>query len=177
MNKTYMNKNRTKKAFTLVELLVVVVVIGALSAIALPNFVGAAKAAKSASIKGSMRMVQIAAEAYSTDSGGQYSTLAGAWMNYLPGGGNTLTGTKGTLPINLVTGTVPASLQDAGLGTSLAIQTQRLVPAAGVAGTALPGDPAYCQGDNGNTYAVTGSDSDGNYISGNGGFCLVLSNQ
>ncbi|MBX9689372.1 MAG: prepilin-type N-terminal cleavage/methylation domain-containing protein [Candidatus Obscuribacterales bacterium] len=167
---------RKIKGFTLVELLVVVVIIGILAAIALPNFIGAQKKAKAAAIKGNMRTIQIASESYATDQGGAYAANAtGAFLNYLPGGSSTATaGTAGNIPQNPVTGAAGV-IAAGGPGTTAAIQALRAAAvAAGVAGA---GDTSYCQADAGNSYAVTGSDADGNYVGGVGGKTLVLSNQ
>lgn len=166
---------RKIKGFTLVELLVVVVIIGILAAIALPNFIGAQKKAKAAAVKGNCRTVQIAAESYATDSGGAYALDAtGALLNYLPGGSNTMTGAAGTAPVNPVTGAAGA-ISKGTLNTSALITAQR-AKAVG-AGTAAAGSQDYIQADAGNSYAISGSDPDGNYLAGVGGKCLVLSNQ
>lgn len=168
-----MRKSRKQNAFTLVELLVVVVIIGILAAIALPNFIGAQKKAKAASVKGNERTIQIAAESYATDTGGAYAAAGANLTTYLPGGSNQQTGTAGTIPTNPVTGIV-SKISAPGLSTSAKIQAQRttLVTAWGTGG-----DLGYDQADVGTSYAVTGGDADGNYTSGVSGNCLVMSNQ
>jgi prepilin-type N-terminal cleavage/methylation domain-containing protein len=60
--------------FTLIELMVVIVIIGILVAIALPNFIGAQDRAKVASVKANMHTFQTALETYAVDWGGQYPT-------------------------------------------------------------------------------------------------------
>ncbi|MBF2052092.1 MAG: type II secretion system protein [Candidatus Sericytochromatia bacterium] len=63
--------------FTLIELMVVIVIIGILVAIALPNFIGAQDRAKLSSVKSNMRTFQTMVETYGVDFGGIYpNTIA-----------------------------------------------------------------------------------------------------
>jgi len=62
-----MIKNQ-KKAFTLIELLIVVAIIGILSGIAIPNFLEAQVRSKVARVKSDMRVLATALESYHTDN-------------------------------------------------------------------------------------------------------------
>jgi prepilin-type N-terminal cleavage/methylation domain-containing protein len=62
-----MKLKRISKGFTLIELMVVIVIIGILVAIALPNFVAAQQRAKLASIKSNAKTLQVAVETYNID--------------------------------------------------------------------------------------------------------------
>jgi prepilin-type N-terminal cleavage/methylation domain-containing protein len=58
--------------FTLIELMVVIVIIGILVAIALPNFIGATDRAKVANVKSNAHTLQTMLESYGVDFGGKY---------------------------------------------------------------------------------------------------------
>ena len=67
---------RNQKGFTLIELMIVVVIIGILAAIAIPNFIAMQDRAKEGSTKANMHTVQLAAEDYGVKNDGTYSDVA-----------------------------------------------------------------------------------------------------
>jgi prepilin-type N-terminal cleavage/methylation domain-containing protein len=93
---------RSQKGFTLIELMIVVVIIGILAAIAIPNFIAMQDRAKEGSVKSNMHTLQLAAEDYGVQNDGVYSDVIDAThiANLLPGQGasfkNPFTGTTGS---------------------------------------------------------------------------------
>ncbi len=73
-----------KKGFTLIELMVVVVIIGILAAIAIPNFVRIIERAREASVKANMHSVQVTIETMAVDRGGAYPNDGNQIVQQLP---------------------------------------------------------------------------------------------
>ena len=72
--------------FTLIELMIVVVVVGILAAIAIPNFISLTMRAKEGSTKANMHTLQVGCEDYAVQNDGFYADNASQVIPLLPGG-------------------------------------------------------------------------------------------
>jgi len=79
---------RNTKGFTLIELMIVVVIIGILAAIAIPNFISMQDRAREGSVKSNMHTLQLAVEDFAVQNDGTYPLAADgpAVEAMLPGG-------------------------------------------------------------------------------------------
>lgn len=166
---------RQSGAFTMVEILVVIIIVGLLVMIALPNFTGAQTKAHDAQVKNNMHTLQLAAESYSTDQAGVFATSVTQLAPYYPGGSSSNGGTAGNFPANPYTpGSNDLPIDGADVSS---VAAARSTVAGGTSGNA--GQCQYCQvpSSNHSSYAIVGMNNSGKSVAGDAGKQLVLSNE
>jgi general secretion pathway protein G len=68
---------RRPRGFTLIELMIVIAIIGVLTAILIPNFLHARAQSQTAACEGNLKHIAVALEEYATDHSGQYPPASG----------------------------------------------------------------------------------------------------
>ena len=75
------SRKRSVTGFTLVEILIVVVILGILAAIVIPQFTNASETAKASSLISQLQTIRSQLELYQVQHNGDYPTFAQVWGN------------------------------------------------------------------------------------------------
>jgi type IV pilus assembly protein PilA len=121
---------RNQQGFTLIELMIVVVIIGILAAIAIPNYNNLTQRARVAQVKSNMHTLQVACENFSTRNNGSYPANAAATtidggltlVQLVPGGVyplNPFTNVATSVDWSNVLGTLPVTDAQGGIALNL----------------------------------------------------------
>lgn len=94
---------RNQKGFTLIELLIVILIIGILLALIVPNFSIVQDRARQVNVKNNMRIIEVAIGSYSVDHMAAYPADLDGLEPYLPGGDPDV-GDAGVYPTNPYSG-------------------------------------------------------------------------
>ena len=98
---------KTRRGFTLIEIMIVVLIIAILLAIAIPNFLRARETSRAKSCKANLRQIETAKEQYAMDNklgAGDATAMANLWPDYIknepkcPSGGAYTTDIISTRP-------------------------------------------------------------------------------
>jgi type II secretion system protein G len=80
-------RTRTRNAFTLIEILIVVVILGILAAVVIPQFTNAADDANNAGVRTQLQTLRSQVELYRAENGGATPALATTgWADLINGG-------------------------------------------------------------------------------------------
>ena len=85
-----MKKEMKKSGFTLVEIMIVVMIIGLLAAIAIPNFLKARKTTLEKNAINNARQVMSAVDQYAMENAATGAVTVAQYLPYLKGGTNSL---------------------------------------------------------------------------------------
>jgi type II secretory pathway pseudopilin PulG len=152
------------------------VLMGIIAAIALPNFIGAQDKARNASVKANMRTAQIVAECYATDHNGLYPTeINNDFKSYYPGGSN---GGSSATPGNASVNPYDAKAEWPVIGHVKDVAASRQDTSAVLSEGEVEYSPIFTGKHQPTSYAIRGGGIGGRVIGGTTpDSALVLSNQ